>query len=96
MQLVFEHGDMVQLEQHDEQLTIWLSYPALWHQRENDMVRAMSIVWSERAPELPVRCSWLKEQQLLLLITLEAAQVTVPVLHQSLQTLWRVRREIAG
>lgn len=76
VQLVFEHSGTLQFEQHGEQLTVCLACEIPWHQIQDCIVRAMSAVWSQCAPELPLRCSWLGEQQLLLLITLEARQVT--------------------
>lgn len=94
IQLVFEHSGTLQLEQHDEQLTLWLSCEVPWHQAQACMARAMSACWSQQASELPLRCSWLGEQQLLLLITLDERQVTVPVLHQSFKTLIDVRRKV--
>ena len=94
IQLQFEHSGIVQLEQHSEQLTVWLALDAPWHQTQTCLQRAMSASFSEQTGELPLRCGWLGEQQLLLLVTLEQPQVTAALLHQTLQTLLRVRQQV--
>ena len=53
----------------------------------------MSLPAAAQAPALPVRCGWLEEDQLILFVTLDERNVTLPLLHQALRTLTQLQRE---
>lgn len=93
IQLDLPSGECLQLESHEEKLTLWLAVDVPWHQNHSVLTAAMRRCSAEMAPALPLRCGWLNDQ-LLLFITLAERKVTVPSLHQALETLMGVRTEV--
>ncbi len=92
IQLDLPSGECLQLERHSEKLTLWLAIDVPWHQSQQVLVTAMQRCCAEVAPAMPVRCGWLNDR-LLLFVTLPERRVTVPSLHQALNTLTNVRAE---
>lgn len=93
IQLELEQSGTLQLERHQGQLTLWLARRVPWHQSGEAIRRAMSLTAAAQAPALPVRCGWLEEDQLILFVTLDERNVTLPLLHQALRTLTQLLRE---
>ncbi|ENY73363.1 MULTISPECIES: SycN family type III secretion system chaperone Acr2 [Aeromonas] len=93
IQLELEQSGTLQLERHQGQLTLWLARRVPWHQSGDAIRRAMSLTAAAQAPVLPVRCGWLEEDQLILFVTLDERNVTLPLLHQALRTLTQLQRE---
>lgn len=94
VQLELAQSGTLQLEQHDGQLTLWLARALPWHQSGDAMVRAMTLTAAHNSGALPLRCAWLGDDRLLLLVTLEESAITQPLLHQAFESLLRLQQEV--
>ena len=91
-----EFGDIgtLQLERHEQNLTVWLEVQVPVHRASEAMHRALTLTSSHNAPELPLRCGWVGEASLLLFITLADSRVTLSILQQAFGTLKAARTEV--
>jgi type III secretion system chaperone SycN len=93
IQLEFE-GWTLHLERHACCLTLWIALELPWHMHYQALNRALVLVYSRTGPGLPLRCGWVRDNALLLFITLGERRVTVPVLEEALRTLSRAREAV--
>ena len=82
------------LERHARSLTLWVALELPWHMHYQALNRALALTYSRTGPGLPLRCSWVRDNGLLLFITLGERRVTVPVLEEALRTLSRAREAV--